>query len=282
MGNYKLPGPICNILNFYDIDTGTLCINASPIPGPIGEKHRKASKKKHSSHKKHHTHILLKPNMEIMSKINFELNTKINFDKLADFEGGQLLTGYIPGHTVGKLFDVKKVAGQSGVTIGTGFDIGQWSISDLKLKLGLSLALQDKYKRFCKKKKQAAIDELEKNGALTVTKFEADESDMKVQRFHLIAAIAVWDEDPKPTQKFTELTPAQQTIILSRTYHQGTGMPYTDLAEDFYQAAQAGNWVAAEKALRNYNVSANWYKTRVKQEADFLASDLRNQKSNPR
>jgi len=184
------------------------------------------------------------------------------------------LQGYIPGHTLGAKHDGDKVAGKSGVTIATGFDIGQWSISDLSNKLGLSMTLVKRYERFCNKRKQAAVDELEKSGGLSVEKTEADETDMKIQRFHLIAAMASWDDDPKPAEKFIELTSAQQTVILSRTYHQGIGMPDTTVAQNFYSAAQKGDWIAAEKALRNYTVAPDWYKTRVHQEADLLAKDL--------
>jgi len=47
-----------------------------------------------------------------MAAVNTELATKINFDKLADFEGGQQLHGYIPGHTLGVIDDGDKVAGK--------------------------------------------------------------------------------------------------------------------------------------------------------------------------
>lgn len=112
-----------------------------------------------------------------------EFATKINFDKLADFEGGQQLHGYIPGHTLGVNHDGDRVAGKSGVTIATGFDIGQWSVSDLSFKLCLPMTLVRKYGRFCNKRKQAAIDELEKYGGLFVDKFEADETDLKFSAF---------------------------------------------------------------------------------------------------
>jgi hypothetical protein len=284
MGGYRRPGPLCSSVDGFDL--GTLALCQSPIPGPLcsirlGSAIAEAilmgnhnTKSKVANKPRKHHHVRLKPNAKVMAVINAELATKINFDKLADFEGGQQLQGYIPGHTIGVKHDGDKVAGKSGVTIATGFDIGQWSISDLSQRLSLSMALK-KYERFCNKRKQAAIDELEKCGGLYVEKIEADETDMKIQRFHLIAAMASWDEDPKPFEKFTELTSAQQTVILSRTYHQGIGMPDTTVAQDFYSAAQKGDWIAAEKALRNYNVLPNWYKTRVHQEADLLANDLR-------
>jgi ribosome-binding protein aMBF1 (putative translation factor) len=285
MEGYRRPGPFCNTVDGFDLGTLELC--QSPIPGPLCSIHlgsamaeailmgnHTQSKVAKNKPRKHH-HVLLKPSAKVMAIVNTELATKINFDKLADFEGGQQLQGYIPDHTLGVKHDDDKVAGKSGVTIATGFDIGQWSISDLSQKLSLSMALVKKYERFCNKQKQAAIDELEKSGGLFVEKIEADETDMRIQRFHLIAAMARWDDDPKPFEKFIELTSAQQTVILSRTYHQGIGMPDTSVAQDFYSAAQKGDWITAEKALRNYNVQPNGYKTRVHQEADLLANDLK-------
>lgn len=287
------PGPVCCTTDGFDAGTmsraqsstqGPVCsyriedmiaegINQSTYTAPVHPVKR--LKPKHRHHKKPE---FAKPDAKVMAAINKELGTNINFDKLADFEGGQSLKGYIPGHTLGVKDDVAKVAGKSGVTVATGFDIGQWTVSDLSQKLGLPDSLQKKYKRFCSKPKQLAIDELEKEG-LSVTKLEADQTDLRVQRYHLVAAMATWDDDPKPSKKFVDLTMAQQTVVLSRTYHQGIGMPETAVAQDFYNAAQKGDWVAAEKALRKYHVKQGWYKVRVSQEADYLAEDLRAQRS---
>jgi hypothetical protein len=231
-------------------------------------------KKKPAKHRRRR-HPVAKPDPKVMAAINNELGTRVNFDKLADYEGGQALLGYIPGHTAGNKNDGDKVAGISGVTIATGFDIGQWSVLDLSKKLDLPQALQDKYKRFCDKHQITAVNELEREG-LQVTKPEADETDMKVQRFHLIAAVGSWDTSAKPYKAFRDLTMAQQTVILSRTYHQGTGMPKKHISKAFYSAAQSGDWDAAIKALRNYGGGKipKWYQTRVNQEADYLAQDL--------
>jgi hypothetical protein len=237
---------------------------------------------KHTSHKHHHHKALLKPDPKVMAAVNKELGTNVNFDKLADFEGGQQLNAYIPGHTLGTKDDGGKVDGRSGVTIATGFDIGQWTTADLVNKLLLPAFLRKKYERYCNKIRQSAVDELEKSGGLSVAKSEADSTDMQVQRFHLIAAIADWNDDPKPYKTFVALTTAQQTVILSRTYHQGIGMAETKIAQKFYSAAQKGDWLTAENALRNYDVKPKWYKTRVHQEADYLAKDLQSQKHETR
>ncbi len=286
MAGYRRPGPVCSTTDGFDL--GTLARVQSPIRGPVcslriedivaeaaarGEHTSPVANRNKARKNIRARKTLLTPTLTVMETINTELGTKVNFKRLAVFEGGQHLDAYIPRDDSGK------VAGRSGVTIATGFDIGQFSISDIRTKLGLSLTLQEKYKRFCNKQKQRAIDELEGSGGLSVLKHEADETDLKVQKFHLVAAMAAWDDEPKPAMKFTELTPAQQTVILSRTYHQGPGMPFSRVAQDFYWAGQKGDWAAAERALRNYAVTADWYKLRVKQEADYLAADLPRQTS---
>jgi hypothetical protein len=35
MANFRSPGPICQLLGPWDIDAGTLCLEASPAPGPL-------------------------------------------------------------------------------------------------------------------------------------------------------------------------------------------------------------------------------------------------------
>lgn len=278
----RRPGPLCGTQDGFDL--GTLCRAMSPIPGPLCLLREKVAKRtaiangnhtdivKYPMPKRHryHQHSRRTPDSAVMAAINAELGTAIDFDMLAVFEGGQQLHGYIPGHTLGAKHDGEKVACRSGVTIATGFDIGQWDVPDLQAKLGLQVALANKYQRFCNKRKQAAVDELEKRGLL-VEKFEADQTDMRVQRYHLLAAMESWNNAPKPTKSFTDLSSAQQTVILSRTYHQGIGMPHTARAKAFYSAARRDDWITAERELRNYNVVEKWYKNRVRQEADFLA-----------
>jgi GH24 family phage-related lysozyme (muramidase) len=284
MAGSRKPGPLCATQDGFD--TGTLARSQSTVPGPVctlraeeataaavahkAHTNPKAKAKPHA----HHKHgPLPKPDPKVMAAINNEVGTKIDFNKLADFEGGQQVHGYVP------IMKDGTVAGQSGVTIATGFDIGQRSAASLK-GFGFPPDLEKKYEPFCNKTKQDAVEALKKANGLTITKAEADETDMKIQRYHLVEAKKSWNGSiPKGGVKFEDLTSAQQTVLLSRTYHQGPGMPKTKIAQDFYTAAQKGDWVAAEKALRNYKVTAGWYITRVHQEADLLAKDLASQKA---
>ena len=86
------------------------------------------------------------------------------------------------------------------------------------------------------------------------------------------ARIQAWN-DSDPTENFADLTRAQQTVLFSRTFHQGVGMPATSVAQGFYSAALQGRWVQAETALRAYDVTAKWYKSRVGAEANLLLKE---------
>jgi hypothetical protein len=35
MSEFRLPGPICRVLGAMEIDSGTMCLSATPIPGPV-------------------------------------------------------------------------------------------------------------------------------------------------------------------------------------------------------------------------------------------------------
>jgi hypothetical protein len=204
-----------------------------------------------------------------LKKLNKDLGTNVNFNNLSEFEGGQWHKTYIPCNK-------KVVAGKSGVSIGTGFDIGQKSDAELKA-LGLSDTLYKKLKKFANKNyKGKTCDEANKElsalGKVTITQSEADEIDDAVKKEHLKSAITSWDKKPHPTgwKKFTELTEGQQTVIFSRTFHQGKGMPSTKVAKEFYEAARKGDWATAKRKLQDYNVTKDWYKNRVKKEANLL------------
>lgn len=285
MAGYRKAGPVCGSQDGFDL--WTLPLAQAPSPGPVcaftieAILAEAAATGKHTSaraaHRKRRRHAPpLKPDPTTMAAINTELGTTVNFDKLADFEGGQMLHGYIPGHVHGHKHDGGHVGGRSGVTIATGFDLGQQSVDALNTTYGLSAALQAKYRPYCNKTKQDAVDVLEAL-PLTISKAEADETDMRVQRYFLLSAKASWDGTGNATRKFVELSPAQQTVLLSRTYHQGTGMPNTAVAHTFYTAAQKGDWEAAERALRNYVTRPAWYVHRVRSEANYLAEEKKAQ-----
>lgn len=198
---------------------------------------------------------------EVLAKINEQLGTRVNFAALSRFEGGQWTRGYVPP------------AGRSGVTIGTGFDVGQWRTSDLRNKLGMpeSLAQQlDPYTGHIRGDAAARLRAM----PLSVSRDDANLIDQASHRYFVRETAAYWDAHRGPnTPEYRDLSSAQQTVLFSRSYHQGIGMPRTAVARDFYSAAQRNDWAAAESALRNYHVRQGWYRERVGAEARLLRDE---------
>ncbi len=98
------------------------------------------------------------------------MSDSIDWEFIASLEGKGVTTGYVPDASGSK----------SGVTIATGFDLGQRNESDLK-SLGISAALITKFKPYLGMKGVAAADFLKKN-PLTITDDEAKEIDKKSKR----------------------------------------------------------------------------------------------------
>ena len=204
----------------------------------------------------------------LRAALNKKFGTSIIFSALSDFKGGQKLEGYVL---------VKKngiVIGRSGVTVATGFDIGQLSVEEIK-KYGFSDGVQNKITPYALKIKSVAVDFL-KNNPLSITKSEAMEIDYLVKAKHLSSAIDKWNSmKPLSTTSFIELTPAQQTVIFSRTFHQGVSFPTKTISKEFYTNALNGNWIEAEQSLRSYDTNAAYYINRVNKEADLLFNERR-------
>lgn len=194
-----------------------------------------------------------------LASINKRLGTKVNFAALAGFEGGQQTKGYVPR------------AGKSGVTVATGVDIGQMSENQVR-GLGLSNDLTNRLLPYANKQRSAAEAALKKK-PLNISQEEADALDEVVQERHLQATRDEWNRRrPEGGTAFEDLSSAQQTVLLSRTYHQGVGMPDIRTSRAFYNDAQHGRWEEVESDLRSYPAAhdVGWYQTRVNGEADLL------------
>lgn len=160
--------------------------------------------------------------------------------------------------------------GQSRVTIATGYDIGQHDKQEIK-NLGLSKETTDKLLPFVLLKKQDAQAVHKQAESTKITKEEADLIDFKSNEITLSSAIMNWNKRKKDgTPKFNDLTTEQQTVIISRTFHQGVDMPNKPISPKFYQAALSNNWLDAEYHLRHYNTADKSYITRVTLESNIL------------
>ncbi|MCL9685788.1 pesticin C-terminus-like muramidase, partial [Legionella maioricensis] len=117
-----------------------------------------------------------------------------------------------------------EVIDQSGITFATGFDVGQYSSHDIK-KFDFPKTLEEKLLPFAGVTKERAKDLLPLALQTMLTSKEANQIDFKVKESHLRSTIESWNTHKlERTPKFKDLTSAQQTVLLSRTFHQGPGM----------------------------------------------------------
>ena len=178
----------------------------------------------------------------------------IDWEFIASLEGKGVTTGYVPDAAGSK----------SGVTIATGFDLGQRNQSDLK-GLGLSESLITKLKPYLGLKSKDAVDFLAKN-PLTITDDESKQIDTKVkaQKVPRLKESYRTATDNTTNVAFDDLPSQAQTVIASVSFQYGTLSTKTP---KFWKAVTTQDWVEAVKLLRNFG---DKYPTRRGKEADLL------------
>ncbi|MBI5750624.1 MAG: peptidase [Hydrogenophilales bacterium] len=177
----------------------------------------------------------------------------IDYKFISDLEGGSKTSGYVPAADVSK----------SGVTIATGFDLGQRGEADLKA-LGFSDDLIAKLKPFLGKTGKEAQQALEKS-TLTVTPEQASEIDKAVKTKHVEQITLKYDTVAKNSKKFFELPAEAQTAIASVSFQYGANL--ATATPKFWEAAIAQDWKECTKLLKNFGDA---YPTRRKKEAALL------------
>lgn len=184
----------------------------------------------------------------------------IDWDFISSLEGTRILEGYVPDPDGSK----------SGVSIATGFDIGQNSVSDLN-NLALSAALVTKLTPYVELKGQAAVTKL-KETPLTITEDEAKEIDKKVKAKSVDTLRGRYDSAPDNTNhiKFDDLASQAQTVIASVHFQYGNLGTKTP---KFWKAVATQDWTEAVKLLRNFG---DRYPTRRGKEADLLEQIVTN------
>lgn len=167
-------------------------------------------------------------------------NLDVDFSFLEKHEGKKILNGYVPHCTKASIAKKNPVCikkkegdaiGKSGVTVSTGFDLGQFNESDLR-RIGINNALVTKLKPFLTKKKKEAIDALalyEKENNLKFTISPAEEREISGK----LKAKFYGDVQSKLEKKYGEnsfknLPTNAKTAIFSMLYQFG---PNTQNAE---------------------------------------------------
>ena len=177
----------------------------------------------------------------------------IDYKFLSDLEGGSKTSGYVPAVGVSK----------SGVTIATGFDLGQRKESDLK-SLKLDALLITKLKPYLDAKGKSAQALLKKT-ALVISLSQAQAIDKAVKSAHITQLKLKYNTAAGNKKKFIDLPPQAQTVITSVSFQYGVGL--NTRAPKFWKAVTSQDWPEAIKLLKSFG---DVYPTRRKKEAALL------------
>jgi len=178
---------------------------------------------------------------------------RIDYKFLSELEGGSRVVGYVPAVSVSK----------SGVTIATGFDLGQRKESDL-IALKLDNTLIKKLKPYLGAKGKNALSLIKKH-PLVITSDQAQYIDKSVKSKHISQIKLKYDSTPGNRTKFTDLPPQAQTVILSVSFQYGVNLNIR--TPKFWKAVTSQDWPEAIKILKSFGDA---YPTRRKKEAALL------------
>ena len=119
---------------------------------------------------------------DVWDTINASYGTKIEFSAVSAAEGHQRLRAYLP------LNKKKQVVGNSGITIATGFDIGQYDGTQIK-NFKFPKALENKLLPFVAAKREDAKKLLPLAYKTLLLPQELNLVDYKLKKLHLDATI---------------------------------------------------------------------------------------------
>lgn len=184
----------------------------------------------------------------------------IDWKFISDREGGQVLVGYVPAANVSK----------SGVTVGTGIDLGARSEADID-KLGLDAELAKKLKPYAGKQAKDATDYL-KEHPLTLTEPEASSLDKAVKqpladkmiKEYNAAVAAANKADGCCRVTFEELPQGVQTAVMSTSFQYGS---LNTATPTYWKQVTEQRWKDASDNLKKFGDA---YPSRRKLEAEFV------------
>jgi hypothetical protein len=180
---------------------------------------------------------------------------------LGRFEGKALRKGYVPCDKQGVPL------GASGVTVGTGFDLGQQTAADLRA-LGLPESLRAKLEKYLGLKKEAALALVDRQ-PLNLDQAEVEKLDKAVHEKYInetagLFGRAAFDQAPKQAQ----------AVAVSLHYQFGT--PQRDASPSLgmaWNAMRAERYKDAAQYLtapQGWSISHRQYLPRRKAEAALL------------
>lgn len=180
--------------------------------------------------------------------------SNINFDFISKLEGGATCTGYVPDAQHSK----------SGVTIATGFDIGQRSSDDLHLLLPEQIAL--KLTHYCGAKGMQAAALLA-NSPLLLTEPETKVIDTCVKA-QLVKSL-VHKYNRVSSVPFGNLPECAQTVIASVAFQYGN---LAKRCPTFWGLVITQNWQGMVNELTNFG---DRYTSRRISEANYFISGVK-------
>ncbi len=186
----------------------------------------------------------------------------INFNFIKNFlgplEGAGVTRGYVPCDKAGRPLGV------SGVTIGTGVDLGQQTGAGL-LDMGVPHAVVKKLLPYIGLKKAAALAAI-KAQPLVLTPAEVAAIDDAVFARYVRDIEARYNKD-NPASPFADSPPEAQAVLVSILYQRGLGSPKN--YPNTWKLLLAGDWPGAAAKLCN---GALWdgYQTRRAAEGKLL------------
>lgn len=181
----------------------------------------------------------------------------IDWDFIGQLEGGSRLEGYIPTDREGA------VVGKSGLTIGTGWDVGQMSSEEL-MKSGLPENIINAVSPYVGLKGQEALSKFVESGA---PKISEEQANLINQYSHQKTLNKLSENYKKTTGKdFSDLSANQQTALASVGFQYGPNLG--SATPGFWGQATAGDWGGAYENLMDFG---DKYPTRRKKEAALLS-----------
>jgi GH24 family phage-related lysozyme (muramidase) len=186
-------------------------------------------------------------------------NFNIDWSFIRSLEGFKL-NGYVPKETAEKN---NKVV--SGVTIASGFDLGQHSTAEI-LFMNFPKPLKDKlipYAGLKGKEAKKVLSEI----PLRLTQEEAELVDIKVKEAKARKIAEAYNKSSE--LDFYSLPSEAQTVIMSVAFQYGDLKSRTP---NFWRIITKGDWDKAVHHLKNFG---DVYKTRRRKEAAYLSANLR-------
>jgi hypothetical protein len=173
---------------------------------------------------------------------------------------GKLRSGYVPCKNGEPL-------GASGVTIGTGIDLGQQSEASLA-SWELPAVLADKLRPYLGLKKTDAVNFL-KSHPLELSDIEVTDLDRAVHEKYIKETAIMFGAD-----RFNEAPQQAQAVAVSLHYQFGTpSRPASPALKMAWDSMKAGNWFEASTYLANptgWSKDHQQYMIRRRKEADLL------------